>query len=281
MRAAILHDGADDLVVDDIEHDTPGPHEVLIRIEACGLCHSDLHWLDGTLVRPRPQVLGHEAAGVVEAVGSAVELGVGGRPGRHLPAGRMRRVCAVPPRRARPVPQAGGDPARRRRTTPAHHPRRPRGHTDGRGRWARRAGADGRAGRDRDSGRRARRAGGDPRVRRRHRPGRGLPRRPRRAGRHGRRDRVRWRRAQRDPGCPHRRCRPDRGDRRQPAEAAARRSTRRDRSRRRVGRRPGRGRARAHRRRCRPRLRGRRAARRRSPWRWTWRPPAAPRTSSA
>jgi S-(hydroxymethyl)glutathione dehydrogenase/alcohol dehydrogenase len=73
MRAAILHDGAADLVVDDIEHDTPGPHEVLIRIEACGLCHSDLHWLDGTLVRPRPQVLGHEAAGVVAAVGSAVD----------------------------------------------------------------------------------------------------------------------------------------------------------------------------------------------------------------
>jgi S-(hydroxymethyl)glutathione dehydrogenase/alcohol dehydrogenase len=73
MRAAILHDGADDLVVDDIEHDTPGPHEVLIRIDACGLCHSDLHWLDGTLVRPRPQVLGHEAAGVVEAIGSAVD----------------------------------------------------------------------------------------------------------------------------------------------------------------------------------------------------------------
>ncbi len=73
MRAAILHDGADDLVIDEIEHDAPGPHEVVIRIEACGLCHSDLHCLDGTLVRPRPQVLGHEAAGVVEAVGSAVD----------------------------------------------------------------------------------------------------------------------------------------------------------------------------------------------------------------
>ncbi|HEX4981857.1 MAG TPA: Zn-dependent alcohol dehydrogenase [Ilumatobacteraceae bacterium] len=78
MRAAILHDGAADLVVDEIEHDTPGPHEVLIRIEACGLCHSDLHCIDGTLVRPRPQVLGHEAAGVVEAVGSAVQSISGG-----------------------------------------------------------------------------------------------------------------------------------------------------------------------------------------------------------
>ncbi len=58
MRAAILHDGADDLVIDEIEHDAPGPHEVVIRIEACGLCHSDLHYLDGTLVRPRPASVG-------------------------------------------------------------------------------------------------------------------------------------------------------------------------------------------------------------------------------
>jgi S-(hydroxymethyl)glutathione dehydrogenase/alcohol dehydrogenase len=88
MRAAILHDGADDLVVDEIEHDTPGPHEVLIRIEACGLCHSDLHCIDGTLVRPRPQVLGHEAAGVVEAIGSAVQsIAVGDRVVTCLLAG--------------------------------------------------------------------------------------------------------------------------------------------------------------------------------------------------
>jgi S-(hydroxymethyl)glutathione dehydrogenase/alcohol dehydrogenase len=73
MRAAILHEGADHLVVDEVEHDAPGPHEVLIRIEACGLCHSDLHFLDGTLVRPRPQLLGHEAVGIVEAIGSAVQ----------------------------------------------------------------------------------------------------------------------------------------------------------------------------------------------------------------
>jgi S-(hydroxymethyl)glutathione dehydrogenase/alcohol dehydrogenase len=73
VRAAILLDGADDLVIDEVEHDAPGPHEVLIRIDACGLCHSDLHCLDGTLVRPRPQLLGHEAAGVVQAVGTAVQ----------------------------------------------------------------------------------------------------------------------------------------------------------------------------------------------------------------
>jgi S-(hydroxymethyl)glutathione dehydrogenase / alcohol dehydrogenase len=88
MRAAILHDGGDDLVVDEIAHDAPGPNEVLIRVEACGLCHSDLHCLDGTLVRPRPQVLGHEAVGIVEAVGPAVQsIAIGDRVVTCLLAG--------------------------------------------------------------------------------------------------------------------------------------------------------------------------------------------------
>jgi S-(hydroxymethyl)glutathione dehydrogenase/alcohol dehydrogenase len=120
MRAAILHDGIDDLVIDEIEHDTPGPHEVLIRTEACGLCHSDLHCIDGTLVRPRPQLLGHEAAGVVEAVGAAVQsIGVGdhvvtcllagcgacapchrGDPGQCRNPEAIRRSAGDPPRLA-------------------------------------------------------------------------------------------------------------------------------------------------------------------------------------
>jgi S-(hydroxymethyl)glutathione dehydrogenase / alcohol dehydrogenase len=72
MRAAVLHDGSDDLVIEEIEATDLGPREVLIRTAACGLCHSDLHVLDGTLQRPRPHVLGHEAAGVVAAVGGGV-----------------------------------------------------------------------------------------------------------------------------------------------------------------------------------------------------------------
>jgi S-(hydroxymethyl)glutathione dehydrogenase/alcohol dehydrogenase len=50
----------------------PGPHEVLIRTAACGLCHSDLHFIEGTYPHPLPAVPGHEAAGIVEAVGSEV-----------------------------------------------------------------------------------------------------------------------------------------------------------------------------------------------------------------
>jgi S-(hydroxymethyl)glutathione dehydrogenase/alcohol dehydrogenase len=60
------------LVVEDIQHGTPGPREVLVRTAATGVCHSDLHVLDGALPNPVPIVLGHEPAGVVEAVGSDV-----------------------------------------------------------------------------------------------------------------------------------------------------------------------------------------------------------------
>ena len=49
-----------------------GPDEVLVQTAACGLCHSDLHVMEGKMVMPPPVLLGHEAAGVVQAVGSDV-----------------------------------------------------------------------------------------------------------------------------------------------------------------------------------------------------------------
>lgn len=58
----------------------PGPGELLVRIEAAGLCHSDLSVVDGSRVRPMPMLLGHEAAGRVEAVGSGdSDIAVGQR----------------------------------------------------------------------------------------------------------------------------------------------------------------------------------------------------------
>lgn len=61
------------LTVSDLDLAPPGPDEVLVRIEAAGLCHSDLSVVDGNRVRPVPMLLGHEAAGVIEVVGSAVD----------------------------------------------------------------------------------------------------------------------------------------------------------------------------------------------------------------
>ena len=72
MRAAVLEQSPGDLVIDELSLTTPEPDEVMIQTVACGLCHSDLHMIDGHLPTPVPAVLGHEAAGIVQAVGSDV-----------------------------------------------------------------------------------------------------------------------------------------------------------------------------------------------------------------
>lgn len=67
------------LSVTELELDDPGAGELLVRIEAAGLCHSDLSVVDGNRVRPVPMLLGHEAAGIVEKVGGASDLTPGQR----------------------------------------------------------------------------------------------------------------------------------------------------------------------------------------------------------
>ena len=61
------------LAIEQVELDDPGYGEVLVRIAAAGLCHSDLSVIDGNRPRPTPMVLGHEAAGVVEKLGPGVD----------------------------------------------------------------------------------------------------------------------------------------------------------------------------------------------------------------
>ncbi len=74
MRAALLHRSGDDEleVVDDMEVVAPGDGEVRVRIEATGVCHSDLSGMTGVLPQMAPAVLGHEGAGVVTEVGEGV-----------------------------------------------------------------------------------------------------------------------------------------------------------------------------------------------------------------
>ena len=64
------------LTLEELELDPPGPGEVLVRVAAAGLCHSDLSVINGSRVRPVPMALGHEAAGVVEEVGPGNGSGV-------------------------------------------------------------------------------------------------------------------------------------------------------------------------------------------------------------
>jgi S-(hydroxymethyl)glutathione dehydrogenase/alcohol dehydrogenase len=80
-KAAVLYELKQPLVVEDVEVLDPGPHEVLVRYVATGICHSDLHVITGDLPHPLPVVLGHEGAGVVERVGPGVESV---RPGDHV-----------------------------------------------------------------------------------------------------------------------------------------------------------------------------------------------------
>lgn len=72
MRAAILESAPGELVIDEVQVGAVGPHEVLVRTVAAGLCHSDLHFIQGLYPYLLPAVLGHESAGVVEAVGDQV-----------------------------------------------------------------------------------------------------------------------------------------------------------------------------------------------------------------
>jgi S-(hydroxymethyl)glutathione dehydrogenase/alcohol dehydrogenase len=67
--------------VEEVELDPPRRGEVCVRLAACGVCHSDLSVVDGTIPLPMPIVLGHEGAGVVEEVGEGVE---GLAPGDHV-----------------------------------------------------------------------------------------------------------------------------------------------------------------------------------------------------
>ena len=64
----------------ELDLEPPRAGEVLVRLHASGVCHSDLNAIDGTAATPCPAVLGHEGAGVVEAVGPGVSLA----PGTHV-----------------------------------------------------------------------------------------------------------------------------------------------------------------------------------------------------
>lgn len=80
-KAAILEKPGEELTIGDVEIADPAPHEVVIDTKACGLCHSDLHFIDGAYPHPLPAIPGHEAAGVVSAVGSEVRTV---KPGDHV-----------------------------------------------------------------------------------------------------------------------------------------------------------------------------------------------------
>jgi alcohol dehydrogenase len=109
IRAAVLHEigkpqpyaGSLPLAIEELELEGPGPGELLVRIEAAGLCHSDLSVINGDRPRPVPMALGHEAAGGVEELGPGVtDL----QPGDHV-------VMVFVPSCGRCIPCMEGRPA--------------------------------------------------------------------------------------------------------------------------------------------------------------------------
>jgi S-(hydroxymethyl)glutathione dehydrogenase/alcohol dehydrogenase len=81
MKAAVLYEVNKPLVIEEIDIDRPGPGQVMVKTVSTGVCHSDLHQIEGLWPIELPVVLGHEAAGVVEQVGEGVTYV---QPGDHV-----------------------------------------------------------------------------------------------------------------------------------------------------------------------------------------------------
>jgi len=84
VKAAVFRERDQPLSLEDVDIADPAPEEVLVKTVACGVCHSDLHALHGSIPSPTPAILGHEPAGVVLAVGERV---------RHLAPGDHVIAC--------------------------------------------------------------------------------------------------------------------------------------------------------------------------------------------
>src|SRR3982074_3002999 len=72
VRGVVSHTKGKPVTVETITVPDPGPGEALVRVKACGVCHTDLHYREGGINDDFPFLLGHEAAGIVESVGEGV-----------------------------------------------------------------------------------------------------------------------------------------------------------------------------------------------------------------
>jgi propanol-preferring alcohol dehydrogenase len=93
MKAAIVHSFDQPLVLEDVPIPVAGPEQVLVRIEACGLCHTDIHAARGEWpVKPEPPFIpGHEGVGIIERVGSGNSHGL--QEGMRVALPRLGYAC--------------------------------------------------------------------------------------------------------------------------------------------------------------------------------------------
>lgn len=81
MKAAVLYEAGAPLKIEDVTLDEPGANEILVKLVATGVCHSDLHFMKGEMPAAMPVIPGHEGAGIVEKVGPGVTTV---KPGDHV-----------------------------------------------------------------------------------------------------------------------------------------------------------------------------------------------------
>ncbi len=105
MKAAVLHAPNQPLTIEDVSLTKPKSREVLLRTAFAGLCHSDLHFIEGLYPHPTPVVLGHESAAVVRAITSSPACRCSAAPARNAsPA--TRTSVRTPRSRCRPARRA-------------------------------------------------------------------------------------------------------------------------------------------------------------------------------
>ena len=97
MKAAVLQKAPGAIEIEDLPQPLPGDGEVLVKVHACGVCHTDLHVIKAEVAFPTPAVLGHEISGTIVAAGPGVDgVAVGTRmvSAFIMPCGRCR-LCAI------------------------------------------------------------------------------------------------------------------------------------------------------------------------------------------
>ena len=125
VRGVVAHSKGKPVSLETIIVPDPGPGEAVVQVQACGVCHTDLHYREGGINDDFPFLLGHEAAGVVEAVGEGVTDVAPGdfvilnwrAVGRHLPGLPARRALVLlrhPQRRPEDDPGVGSGAVARR-----------------------------------------------------------------------------------------------------------------------------------------------------------------------
>ncbi len=87
MKAAVCYEFGQPLVVEEIELDPPQAGEIKVKLAACAICHSDIHYMDGAWGGVLPALYGHEAAGIVKEIGPGVTLA---KPGDHVVVSLIR-----------------------------------------------------------------------------------------------------------------------------------------------------------------------------------------------